>query len=233
MNQELTYGQKADAAIRDLLLRFECQPILFMGSGISQRYFGAPTWRELLRKLFEQLPSPHESYDYYSQKFNDDPIAIGSKLSDLIFEWAWKDGKGEFPESLFSSDVSKDVFIKHAACRLIKSQTPLLASIATAGILDELNSLKLIKPHAVVTTNYDLFLEEVLDGYEPITGQTILKYNTNSFGEIYHIHGDVSDPSSVVLTDSDYQQWSERKNIYQQNYLLISQNIRFSYLGTD
>ena len=35
MDIEESYQLKADAAIRDLLLEFECQPILFIGSGIA------------------------------------------------------------------------------------------------------------------------------------------------------------------------------------------------------
>ncbi len=56
-----------------------------------------------------------------------------------------------------------------------------------------------------------MFLEVILEGYESIRGQTILKYNTNSFGEIYHIHGDIADPSSIVFSQKDYDEWQQKK----------------------
>nr|WP_246812674.1 SIR2 family protein [Ensifer sp. ENS01] len=208
---EMSYRQKADAAVRDLLLEFECQPILFVGSGISRRYFGAPNWHELLKVLFQKIPGGSDTYEYLRQKHDDDPIAIGSVLSDMVFELAWKQARAEFPEEFFSTKVGKDSFLKHLACKHIEAITPKVTEIADTHLQKELEALADIKPHAIITTNYDLFLEQVFDGYEPITGQTILRYNTNSFGEIFHIHGDISNPTSIVLTQRDYAEWSEKK----------------------
>nr|WP_246810508.1 SIR2 family protein [Ensifer sp. ENS08] len=208
---EMSYRQKADAAVRDLLLEFECQPILFVESGISRRYFGAPNWHELLKVLFQKIPGGSDTYEYLRQKHDDDPIAIGSVLSDMVFEWAWKQARAEFPEEFFSTKVGKDSFLKHLACKHIEAITPKVTEIADTHLQKELEALADIKPHAIITTNYDLFLEQVFDGYEPITGQTILRYNTNSFGEIFHIHGDISNPTSIVLTQRDYAEWSEKK----------------------
>jgi hypothetical protein len=211
VEQELSYRQKADAAVRDLLLEFECQPILFAGSGLSRRYFGAPNWHELLKAIFNRIPNGPDTYEYLRQKHDDDPVAIGSVLADMVFEWAWKEARGEFPEEFFNSKVSKDSFLKHLACQHVAQITPAIADIDDVAIQKELEALADIKPHAIITTNYDLFLEQVFDGYEPISGQTILKYNTNSFGEIFHIHGDVSDPKSIVLTKRGYDKWTDKK----------------------
>jgi len=207
---EASYREKSDVAIRDALLKFECQPILFIGSGLSRRYFRGPSWQELLKEVFSYLPDGVSQYEYNRQKFSDDPIAIGSELAELMFEWAWKDGKSKFPAKMFSGKVRKDAFAKHIACRIIRERVE-KADLKKSPFADELAALAAIKPHAVITTNYDLFLERILDGYEPITGQTIIRYNTNSFGEIFHIHGDVSDPSSLVLTREDYDSWTEKK----------------------
>ncbi|AEG50720.1 hypothetical protein Sphch_3104 [Sphingobium chlorophenolicum L-1] len=209
-DQETSYRQKASDAIRDLLMEFECQPILFVGSGIPQRYFGAPTWRNLLKSLATALPNGEQQFDYLRQKHEDDPVKVGTELSELFFEWAWKEGKSNFPDEFFKSNTRKDTFIKYMACDLLSSMTP-PSTKDIKGFDREISSLSDIKPHAIITTNYDLFLETVFDGYAPVTGQTILKYNTNSFGEIFHIHGDISDPSSIVLTKSDYDEWTERK----------------------
>lgn len=206
----VSYRQKASDAVRDLLLEFECQPILFVGSGLPQRYFGAPTWRNLLKLLSDALPAGAQNFDYLRQKFDDDPVQIGSELALQYFEWAWRDGKQNFPDELFSSAASKDCFIKYAACQILAELTPNSLD-EMPDFAKELSSLSDIKPHAVITTNYDMFLEIVFDGYAPITGQTILRYNTNSFGEIFHIHGDSSSPSTIVLTKADYDEWREKK----------------------
>ena len=208
--QQMTYMQAADASIRDLLLEYECQPILFVGSGLSKRYFGAPTWRELLKAVAAKLPDGEKKFEYLRQKHNDNPVEIGGALADIVFEWGWSEGQQHFPAEYFSSDVSKDCFIKFLACKHLAEITP-DANQVDAALADEIAALANIKPHAIITTNYDLFLEQVFEGYETITGQSIIKYNTNSFGEIFHIHGDISDPATVVLTESDYEEWSDKK----------------------
>lgn len=210
MKSQATYKQLADTSIRDLLLEYECQPILFIGSGLSKRYFGAPTWRELLKSIFSMMPEGAQRYEYTRQKLDDDPIAIGSELADQVFEWAWEEGRSKFPEEFYVSTVGKDCFVKYLICQYLEQITPSLED-ASPEFLAEIAALSEIKPHAIITTNYDLFLESVFEGYETITGQSIIRYNTNSFGEIYHIHGDITEPSTIVLTKSDYDEWSEKK----------------------
>lgn len=210
MEKEMSYRQKADAAIRDLLLEYECQPILFVGSGISRRYFGAPNWHELLKEIFAEIGSK-DAYEYNRQKYSDDPMKIGSVLSDLVFEWAWNEGRSLFPAEFFSSNISKDLFLKYLTCLYFKRILTNMGKNENATLKKEIDALSQIKPHAIITTNYDGFLEEVFEGYEPIVGQTILRYNTNSFGEIFHIHGAITEPSSIILTQEDYEDWNETK----------------------
>ncbi len=211
MNPEESYQVKADAAIRDLLLEFECQPILFVGSGIPRRYIRTPNWAELLKRMFSNLPAGEDAYEYNRQKYNDDMVTIGTVLAEMTFEWAWKEGRPHFPSEYFSSKIGKDAFLKHLVCEHISSLTPQLVDITDERLSTEIAAFAGIKPHAIITTNYDMFLEKVFDGYEPVSGQTILRYNTNSFGEIFHIHGEISNPRSIVLTSSDYEEWSEKK----------------------
>lgn len=208
--QAFTYREKIDSAIRDLLLEFECQPILFVGSGLSRRYFSGPNWLELLRLVYSKISDDPSGFDYLCQKYSGNPILIGAALADDAFEWAWTAGKNEFPVEFFVGNLHKDAFIKHLCCQIIKEITP-SPSETDSKHKKELAALAAIRPHAVITTNYDLFLEGVFQGYDTITGQTILRYNTNSFGEIFHIHGDVSDPTSLVLTATDYDEWNQKK----------------------
>jgi len=207
---EQSYKEFHDVAIRDLLQEFECQPILFIGSGVSRRYFGAPNWLELLEEVFNKIEDKNISFEYLVQKCDGKPEKIGSELVNMVFEWAWKSGKENFPKDLFEGGVPKDAFLKYLSCKIIEEKTPKLSDI-NAKLSKEIAALQGIRPHAVITTNYDLLLEKLFDGYEAISGQTILKYNTNSFGEIFHIHGDVGSPRSIVLTENDYNDWEVKK----------------------
>ncbi len=208
--QEQSYKQKIDTSIRDVLLEFECQPILFIGSGLPRRYFSAPGWLDLLREVHSRIPGEEGKFEYYRQKFESDPIEIGTQLADIAFEWAWSAGREYFPEEFFRPGVGKDCFIKYMCCQFLGEITPDIPEISE-NFRKEIEALATIRPHAIITTNYDMFLEKIFEGYYPVTGQTILRYNTNSFGEIFHIHGDISSPSSIVLTNKDYQEWAEKK----------------------
>lgn len=207
---EMTYRMRVDNEIRELILKFECQPILFIGSGISRRYIGAPNWTELLQSIFERFPDGKNLFEYNRQKFRNNMIDVGEALSDLVFEWAWREGRSAFPQEMFGPKSTKDGFLKYLCCEHIKNLTNAHDQLEKK-LAAEIEMLSAIKPHAIITTNYDLFLESIFSGYETITGQKILRYNTNSFGEIYHIHGDVSESNSIVLTRSDYNDWSEKK----------------------
>lgn len=210
MNKELTYGQKADVSVRELIHDYECQPILFIGSGFSRRYFDAPDWHSLLRAVLEKVSSDTSKYDYFYQKYSGDPIEIGSNIAQIVFEWAWSDGRDTFPVELFESGRPADSFLKHMCCEHILAITPELQDI-NPEFIEELEILASIRPHAIITTNYDHFLEKIYEGYEPISGQAILRYSSNSFGEIFHIHGDVNDPDNIVLTETDYTEWNDKK----------------------
>ena len=77
-----------------------CQPILFIGSGLSKRYFGAPSWEELLVRLAKDCPAIDKEYGYYKQTLKD-PIAIGEEFARLYQQWAWGKGRSKFPDALF------------------------------------------------------------------------------------------------------------------------------------
>jgi hypothetical protein len=75
----------------------------------------------------------------------------------------------------------------------------------------ELEALRKIRPHAIITTNYDQFLEIVFPDYSPIVGQQIIRGPIVSIGEIFKIHGCASQPGSLVFTKSDYDEFMRKK----------------------
>ena len=66
----------------------------------------------------------------------------------------------------------------------------------------------------MITTNWDFLLEELFPDFKVFVGQEELLFsNPQAIGEIYKIHGSASDPSSMVLTQEDYEEFAA-KNPY-------------------
>lgn len=194
----------------------KCQPILFIGSGISKRYYGGPSWEELLRIMARQCPLIDKEFAYYKQSAMSDGgnvlISIGDKFAQLYYEWAWNEGKGEFPPELFTDDNPSEIYLKYKIAEYFN--TKLQSSLAAemdSNLSNEIDLLKKIHPHAIITTNYDTFLETIFPEYEPIIGQKILRSNYTSYGEILKIHGCVSNPEGIVLNKNDYDDFEAKK----------------------
>ncbi|WP_043739611.1 SIR2 family protein [Thioalkalivibrio nitratireducens] len=187
------------------------QPILFVGSGLSRRYFLAPSWEGLLQRLVDACPLIDKDYGYYKQKFHS-PIDIGSAFADIYREWAWGDGKGVFPPELFGPSQPAEIYIKYKVARYFEEL--LLSSDAESTEethKEELESLQKVRPHAIITTNYDRFLEKLFPEYSPIIGQKILNGNFAQIGEILKIHGCSSEPESLVFVRNDYKEFHAKK----------------------
>jgi hypothetical protein len=88
-----------------------CQPILFVGTGISKRYCNSPSWHELLDIMSKSCPKITKEYAYY-QQFYDEPTQISDAFADSFREWAWGDGRKEFDDSLFNPTVPSEIYFK-------------------------------------------------------------------------------------------------------------------------
>ena len=188
-----------------------CQPILFIGSGFTRRYISGPNWEELLQIMVEMCPNINHQYAYYKQSYKD-PISIGSEFVEPFKEWAWSTSDGTFPEELFSERFDSDVYLKYKVSEYFDMITPSdISEIDNGKWVEEINSLKAINPHAIITTNFDKLIETIFNDYTPVIGQKILKSNTFSVGEIFKIHGCTSKPDSLVLTKKDYDNFIQKK----------------------
>ncbi|HDD6904891.1 TPA: SIR2 family protein, partial [Staphylococcus aureus] len=67
---------------------------------------------------------------------------------------------------------------------------------------------------SIITTNYDNLLEEIFPDYEVINGQQIIKEKkATDIGHILKIHGSIDNPSSLVISKKDYEEFNS-KQIY-------------------
>jgi SIR2-like domain len=113
---------------------------------------------------------------------------------------------------MYLPDIRADAYIKFKAPAHLLSLTPSsVADLEDDALSSEILALQDIKPHAIITTNYDCFLELAFPDYIPIIGQNIISGSSISVGEILKIHGRVSQPNSLVLTQSDYDDFIKRK----------------------
>lgn len=199
--------------VGNLLGNFDCQPVLFVGSGLSRRYLGTPDWEGALRYSLDQINQSNVTFDYLRQKHSNDLTLIGSEIAELIFEWAWSDGKDRFPEEIFTTE-SKSIFLKFLLAEHLSAATPKALGGESDLHAQEFRSLQSIRPHAVITTNYDHLLELIYPGYEPIIGKQVLRYNLNAYGEVYHIHGSVTRPETMIVTRNDYDRWDRESKYF-------------------
>jgi len=211
MTRYQQYKDDVTCDIADCLKDMGCQPIIFAGAGISRRYFGAPSWEQLLEIACKSNPLIEKDFIYYKQAHGDLPN-VATSLVPAYHEWAWGNGKEEFPSDLFTSTASKEVYLKHyLACHIASIQPRTLSSIKPKTLKEEIKLLQDIRPNSIITTNYDQLLELVFPEYTPIIGQTIIKSPNTMIGEIFKIHGCVTSLNELVLTASDYSGWNDRK----------------------
>lgn len=67
----MTYEQQIINDITVTLEALQVQPILFIGSGMSQRYFDAPNWKGLMELLAEKCPKIPKKFPKNSPIMNN------------------------------------------------------------------------------------------------------------------------------------------------------------------
>lgn len=206
-------------------------PILFIGSGITKRYCKIngkepPTWKELLEIIISQYKN--NKY-YYNLKENE--VLEKSKEETIFLTSSLKYQKiaeiieGEFNSAVWRGELlNKEIqnkileifdmnptispmkiFISLFFENLEFTQDPIL--------LQEIDELKKLsnKPLIIITTNYDKFLETIFKEYKIIKGQKLL--TDEHFASIFKIHGCITEPKSIVLTENDYNNMKNAKKV--------------------
>lgn len=200
------YKEDVSDDIKTCIEGMGCQPILFVGAGLTRRYANGPSWEALLNQLGDICPEIDKKFAYYKQKYTD-LIDIGTVFSEKYNDWAWGSGDNEFPAELYEEGNPPDIYFKHMISKIFSE---LLAKDELA-LESEVELLKKIHPHSIITTNYDQLLERIFPNYEPIVGQKILYANHSSFGEIFKVHGCATAAESIVISRADYDEFTSKK----------------------
>lgn len=202
------YIERHSRAIRKLMVETKCQPVLFIGSGMTKRYAGGPNWMELLRDVATEAGLSSDEFNYLAQISDNNPARIGTNLAEKVHFWAWHHARERFPESFFLQGVDRSIFLKFIVTDIL---THYNFKDDSKDISEEIKLLKNIYPHAVITTNFDQMVEKIYPNHELIIGERIIPLSMNITGELYKIHGTISDPYSLVLTEQDYERFSRKR----------------------
>lgn len=200
--------------LKKFIVDMKSRPILFIGSGFSQRYIKAPTWSSLLKQLIEDNPEIDMPMQFFIQEHDGDYASIASELVDYYRTYSWKNRANEerFPPFLFESP-SRSIHLKYQITSLL---TELMQQFDddTHELKDEIKLFKKLNPQAIITTNYDNLLETLLPKYEAIVGQHVIRQKKSTdIGHILKIHGSVEDCNSIVIEQQDYDHFF-KKQIY-------------------
>ena len=195
-------------------------PYLFIGSGMSRRYCGAPSWLELLKRLARETRAgreyPFKSYEAEEETGLRLSVLFPRIASKIEQEYNQKFYSGEIVpgaehESVNYEMVDYNPFRRHLAALFENVRQGDLP----ADLQEELQLLRRASRHSingVITTNYDCFIESVFSDFEVYIGQEDLLFSqATGYAEIYKIHGCCTKPSSMVLTAGDYEGFDRRK----------------------
>lgn len=194
------------------LKKINTAPFLFIGSGFSKRYLNLEDWAGLMKKFSNLMPY---EFEYYSSTANKDWAEVAELMAKDFHPIWWKEQQFENNRKEFKDRISS----KQSPLKVEVAKY--LNSIEYKYGLDEKNdkeiaALKKIVIDGIITTNWDLLLEQIFEEQEMqvyIGQKELLFSHPLEINEIYKIHGCRSIPDSLVLTTSDYKGYNE-KNAY-------------------
>lgn len=188
---------------------------------MSKRYLSSPRWEELL-KVFARKNRPENPYSwkYYKNRASEhirkmewSPDSLYPYIATLIRR---EYNDQFFADSLFESELKESVENPDTVTDPFKlAVTKYLTDTVeeTPALRDEAVSLLTLDNRVsnFITTNYDSFLETFFSGYKVLIGQEdALNDSILQMGNIYKIHGGISNPDSIVLTKEDYDQFDRK-----------------------
>lgn len=211
---------------------FQQLPYLFVGTGFSMRYSHAPSWNELLfgiwrmvnpdkkerdfnklkQKIEMEIYLENPSFNAEEQKYFVNPILatkIEKQFNDRYYS---EDG---FDMAIFREEENDDIINNHynPFKYLVAKQTGQMKLDKQLPTYRELPFLiqNQNKFAGIITTNYDELLEDIFREFSVLIGQdSLLVANSLNIFEIFKIHGCCSKPDSIILTESDYNNFNRK-----------------------
>jgi SIR2-like domain len=205
--------------LKRMLEAANAHPFLFVGSGFTHRYLGTDDWKGLVSHFAGQAkPETDFPFEWYKNEVADSGSVVGQGLP-AITQLVERD----YARRFLSDEAHRDLRTRHAGsikagvsplkigvADWLHSQEP---GFASPHYPEEISALGHARKNVagVITTNFDRFLQQLFPEHVTYIGQDELLFNQSyGVGEIYKIHGCISDPTSLVLTEADYTSYISR-----------------------
>lgn len=217
-------------------------PVLFIGSGISRRYLNNyPNWTELLTQSFSEYNKDIFQLQNHINRLTLDEkgdFYVNTNLATIIEQ--------DYNDAFFNRKIKLNIgnpknpsWVKRGIspykmflCKKFKK----MKLTNTPALLNELDQFKLLKNKisAVITTNYDLFLESHVfsEDFTIFTKQEdLFSPESYNIAEIYKIHGSATDANSLVVTKRDYDKFFNAKKLLVAKMLTLFAESPIIFLG--
>ena len=162
---------------------------LFVGSGFTKAVLNnnklhkAYDWKELLQESCDRMGILREVFN--------EGMPYPQIASTICHEYV----------------QSQKVSLKDAERKLKMTIADLVSASPSKNILTEYEEyFKELIPNWIVTTNYDTIIEQILHEKAFLINPKDSFIKTKDFIPVYHIHGSITDPESIVITNEDYTQ---------------------------
>lgn len=209
-------------------------PFLFIGSGISKRYLNTEKWDELLKVFCTEFSGNDFQYNVYENEIDTkDYYGLQPAIASLL--------EKDYNRAVLTDEQYHDFRLTHKQ-ELLNNVSALKIAISehlSNPVFPKDNpELELLKKLAkrsisgIITTNYDTLLETLFPNFDTYIGQEELLFsNITGIGEIYKIHGSVTDARSLVLTSKDYENFEKKASYLIAKLLTIFLEYPIIFLG--
>ena len=212
-------------------------PFLFVGSGLSRRYTGAPGWEGLLSEVCEEVLENPYAYAGYKSRAK---IAVQNNEAKAELPLVATLMENDVNHVLFTSEDYGDFRDRHAS-ELTGDASPLKIFVAdkiagyAMAMNDETEKLAEAgkeKIAGIITTNYDQMCETLFPEFTTYVGESDLLFSDQAYSqEIYKIHGSVTRPGSIVLTSADYNEFEHKRKYLSAKLLTLFVEYPVIFLG--
>lgn len=224
--------------IQEVVARFNTTPFLFAGSGITRRYYHLPNWVELLTHFANLLKRDEFAFRSYESQVpagtsEEDRLPVVATLIEQDFNRAWFDNV----DGIRSGAEGVSAFVSAGTSPFKAEIAAYIQSLSSVdeAFVNEVEKLKQISQRnlsGVITTNYDCFFEDAFDGYRAFIGQDELVFSQlQGIAEIYKIHGSVTNPSSIVIDQEDYNQFHKKGKYLAAKLMTIFMEYPIIFIG--
>lgn len=196
--------------IEDVVANFSTTPFLFLGSGITRRYYNLPDWKGLLEHFAREVRNDDFAYSAYENRAAKmgNPVGLLPKVAELIqtdYDEKWfadasirtvdDDIMNQIKDGLspFKAEIASYIMRNSNVVEKYRSEIEMLSALSVKNIA------------GVITTNYDGLVETYFTGYTKYVGQKQLIFSAiQGIAEIFKIHGSVEEPASIIINEQDY-----------------------------